>query len=184
MTSAVTSMPRALAQRMTSTLPGGRDVADVQAGADVLGEQHVAGDDRLLGDGGPAGETEFAGERALVHLGADREPRLLGVLGDDAVEGLDVLERAAHEQRVVHAVAVVGEHPHPRAGLGHGADLGEALTRQADGDGADRAHRHVAGRLPERLHLLDDAGGVLHGHRVGHREHRGEAAGCRGARCR
>ena len=58
---------------------------------------------------------EHGGERALVHLRALGEPRLLRVLGDDAVERLDVLQRAAHEQRVVHARAVVGEHPDLRA---------------------------------------------------------------------
>ena len=163
---------------------GGRDMAHVQAGADVLGEQHVARDDRLLGHRRPSREPEFAGDRALVHLRADREPGLLRMLRDDAAEGLHVLERAAHEQRVVHAVPVVGEHPHPRSGLGHRADLGEALTRKASGHGTDRTHRHVAGRVPERLHLLDDARAVLHGHRVGHREDRREAAGRRGARCR
>ena len=36
---------------------------------------------------------------ALVHLGALGEPRLLGVLGDDAVERLDVLQRPAHQHR-------------------------------------------------------------------------------------
>ena len=92
---------------------GGRDVADVQARADVLGEQHVAGDDRLLGDRRPAAQPEHAGQRALVHLRVLGEPRLLRVLRDDAVERLDVLERAAHQHGVVHALAVVAEHPHP-----------------------------------------------------------------------
>ena len=49
---------------------------------------------------------------ALVHLGALGEARLLRVLRDHAVEGLHVLERAAHEQGVVHALAVVGEDAH------------------------------------------------------------------------
>ena len=111
--------------------PGGRDVADVQAAADVLGEQHVAGDDRLLGDGRPAGQAELARERALVHLRALGESRLLRVLGDDAVERLDVLECAAHEQRVGDAEAVVGEDAHVRARAGHGAELGELLALQA-----------------------------------------------------
>ena len=51
------------------------------------------------------------GDDALVHLGALGEPRLLGVLGDDAVEGLHVLQGAAHDHGVVDALAVVGEDP-------------------------------------------------------------------------
>ena len=80
---------------------GRRDVADVQRGPDVRGQQAVAGDDRLLGDRGPAGQAEPAGHLALVHLRAVGEPRLLGVLGDHAAEGLDVLQGPAHQHRVV-----------------------------------------------------------------------------------
>ena len=79
---------------------GGRHVADVQPGPDVPGEQHIAGDDRLLGGGRPAGEAEPRGAVALVHLGALGQPRLLRVLGDDTVEGLDVLEGPAHQGRL------------------------------------------------------------------------------------
>ena len=97
----------------------------MQAAADVLGEQHVARDDRLLGDRRPAGQSQFARERALVHLGALGEAGLLGVLGDDAVERLHVLERPAHEQRIGDAEAVVAEHAHVRTRSGHRAQLGE-----------------------------------------------------------
>jgi hypothetical protein len=96
-TSAVTRTSPGLGPAEISTEPGGGDVADVQPAADVLGEQHVAGDDRLLGDGRPAGQAEPGADLALVHLGALGEPRLLGVLGDDAVERLHVLQRAAHQ---------------------------------------------------------------------------------------
>src|SRR5699024_10763136 len=47
---------------------GGGQVAHVQSGPDVLGQQHVAGDDRLLGDGRPAGQAQLGGDHALVHL--------------------------------------------------------------------------------------------------------------------
>ena len=60
---------------------------------------------------GQPGQPEPPGELALVHLRVLGEPRLLRVLGDDAVERLDVLERAAHQHRVANAPAVVGEHP-------------------------------------------------------------------------
>ena len=160
--------------------PGGRHVADVQPAADVLCEQHVARDDRLLGDGRPAGEAEFARERALVHLGALGEARLLRVLGDHAVERLDVLECAAHEQRVGHAESVVAEDPHVRARSCHGPEFGELGALQADRDRADRLHRGVARRVAEARLLLDDARGVGDGKGVRHREDGGEPAGGRG----
>ena len=100
MTSAVTFQPLRLGPAQDLDRAGGRHVADVQPRADVRGEQHVAGDDRLLGDRRPAAQAEHAGQLALVHLGALGQPRLLRVLGDDAVEGLDVLQRAAHQHRV------------------------------------------------------------------------------------
>lgn len=180
MTSAVTSMPRDLAQRTISTEPA-VEVADVDAGADVLGEQDVAGDDRLLGDGRPAAETEFRGDDALVHLGALGEAGLLGVLGDDAAEGLHVLQGAAHDHGVVHALAVVGEDGDARGGLVHGAQLGELLALQADGDRADGLHVAVTGLLAQAPDLLDDAGGVGDREGVRHGEHGGVAAGGGGA---
>ena len=50
----------------------------------------------------------------------------LAVLGERDVEAERVLERPAHQQRVLHAVAVVGEDPH--AGRG---ELGERRERLA-----------------------------------------------------
>lgn len=139
------------------------------------GEQYVAGDDRLLGDGGPAAETEFRGDDALVHLGALGEAGFLGVLRDDAVEGLHVLQRTAHDHRVVDALAVVGEDFHSGGRIVHGAELGELLALQADSDGADRLHVAVAGLLAEPPDLLDDTGGVGDREGVGHGMHGGEA---------
>ena len=143
----------------------------MKSGADVLGEEHVAGDDRLLGDGRPPDQPEFTGEGALVELGTHGQAGLLGMLGNYSAEGLHVLEGPAHQQGVVHTVPVIGEHPHLRAGLSHGADLREPLPREASRHRPDGPNSHVAVPLPEGLHLLDDTGGVLHGHRVGHREH-------------
>ena len=137
----------------------------------MLGQQHVAGDDAFLGDGGPAGEAEDGGDLALVHLGAGGEAGFLRVLGDDAVERLDVLERAAHQDGIVDADAVVGEDADVGAGVGHGAELGELLPREPDGDGADRADVHPAGGPAEGEDLFDDAGGVRHRGAVGHRVH-------------
>ena len=144
---------------------GGGDVAHVQPRADVVGQQDVAGDDRLLRGGGPAPQPQHGRHRALVHLRAGGEPRLLRVLGDDPVERLDVLQCPAHEQRVVDTFAVVAEHPHAGGRIGHGAEFGQLLPAQADGDGPDREDVDVAGLLAQSVDLLDDTGGV--GHRVG-----------------
>jgi hypothetical protein len=151
-------------------------VADVQPRPDVRGEQAVAGDDRLLGDRRPPGQPQPSGQLALVHLRILGEPRLLRVLGDDAVEGLDVLQRAAHQHGIAHAPAVVGEHPDRGGGVGHRAELGQPLAGQADGDRADRADVAVAGLPAQPPDLLDHAGRVGDGVGVGHRVHGGEAA--------
>ena len=111
---------------------------------DACREQAVAGDDRLLGDRGPAAQAELRRTprpRSSARLRSAAVPR---VLGDHAVEGLHVLERAAHEHRVGHAVAVVGEHPHSAGRVGHRAEFGEPLALEPDRDGAD-GRRRIAG---------------------------------------
>ena len=58
----------------------------MHAGARVAGQQRVAGDDGFLGGARPAGQPEPRGVGALVGDGADGQPRLLGVLGDEHPE--------------------------------------------------------------------------------------------------
>ncbi len=58
----------------------------------------------------------------------------------------------------------------------HGAQFGELLALQADGDRADGLHVAVAGLPAEPPDLLDHAGGVGDGEGVGHGVHGGEAA--------
>ena len=77
------------------------------------GKQDVTSDHGLLGNTGPAPQPQPSGELTLVHLCTVGQPRLLRVLGDDSVEGLDVFQRPAHEQRIGHAPTVVGKYPHP-----------------------------------------------------------------------
>jgi hypothetical protein len=168
----------ALALRPADDLhrPGGRHVAHVQPRPDVCGQQAVPGDDRLLRDRRPATETEPAGELALVHLGVLGEPWLLGVLGDDPVERLDVLQRPAHQHGVGDALAVVGEHADPGGRVGHRAQLGQPLAAQADGDRAYREHVAVPGLAAQPPDLLHHAGGVGDRVGVGHRVHGGEPA--------
>ena len=158
---------------------GGGQVAHVQTRADVLGQQDVAGDDRLLGHRRPAAQSQLGGDDALVHLGALGEAGVLCVLGDDAVEGLDVLQGAAHEDGVGDALAVVGEDPHPGGGGRHGAHVGQVLAGQSRRDGAHRVDIHPAGLTAQPQYLLHDTGVVLDGRGVGHREDGGVAAdGC------
>lgn len=65
----------------------------------------------------------------------------------------------------------------PSGGVVHGAEFGELLPLQADGDGADGLHVAVAGLLAEPVDLLDDTGGVGDRVGVGHGEDGRESAG-------
>ena len=151
-------------------------------GSNVLSEQHVARDDRLLSDGRPTGKPEFAAEGAFVHLGALGEPRLLGVLRDDALKRFHVLEGTAHEQGIPDARAVIRKHPHPGATLGHRTNFGELAATEANRDGADGSNRDVARCVAECLHLFDDPSRVGDGRGVRHGVHGGKSANCRGLR--
>ena len=176
-TSAVTSMPLRLGPAQHLHRAGGGHVGDVHPRAGVPGEHHVAGDDDLLGDAGPAGQAEPPGQLALVAArGRAGERRVLGVLGDDAAERLDVLQCPAHDAGVVDALAVVGEHRDRGAGAVHQPELGELLATEAARHGTHGLHVHQAGLAAE----LPDAGGGLGGvgdrRGVGHGQHRRVAA--------
>ncbi len=147
-------------------------------GARVAGQQSVTGHDRLLGSARPPGQPESGGGRPLVRDGADGQPRFLGVLGDQHTEPGGVFQCAAHDQRVVDAFAVVGEHPHLGGSGGHHAHLGELLAGQSDGDRADRVHVDQADLLPAVPDVVGDHRAVGDRCGVGHREHRGEPAEC------
>jgi hypothetical protein len=151
-------------------------VADVHPRSGVAGQQRVAGDDGFLGGTGPAGQAEQRGVGSFVRDGADREPRLLGVLGNEDTNARGVFEGAAHDQRVVHADAVVGEHPHLTSAGGHQAHLGELGARQPHGDRADRMHVDEPDLLAPVPDVVGDDGAVGDRVGVGHREHRGVAA--------
>jgi hypothetical protein len=177
----VTFQPLLLAHRRISTEPAVETWHTCRRESTWAGEQHVSRDHRLLGDRRPSGEAEHAGQVPLVHLRTLGEPGLLGVLGDDAVERLDVLQRPAHEHCVGHALSVVGEDPHTRTRVGHRAQLSQTLPAQAHGHGTDRAHLAPPGGTPELPDLLDDACGVGDRVGVGHRMQAGETASRRSA---
>ncbi len=109
MTSAVTFEPLDLAQRTISTEPAvDRWQMWTREPTCAASSTSRAMIDSSATAGQPP-EAELGRDDALVHLGALGQPRLLGVLGDDAVEGLHVLQGAAHDHGVVDALAVVGE---------------------------------------------------------------------------
>ena len=118
---------------------------------------------------------------ALVHLRADGQPRLLGVLGDDAVERLDVLQRPAHQRAGRATQCPSSENTRTRAAESAIAPSSASRSpRQADGHRADRDDVDQPGLAAQPPHLLDDAGGVGDRVGVGHRVHRGEPAERRG----
>ena len=106
-----------------------------------------------------------------------RQAADLAVLGEDDVETERVLHRPAHQQRVLHAVAVVGEEAHP--GVGELGERRQLLARPADRDAAGRQHLAQPGRLTLGPHEVDDATRVLGRVGVRHR-HDGRVATERG----
>ena len=147
----------------------------------VAGQQRIAGDNGFLGGTWPACQSEPRGVGSLVGDGADGEPRLFGVLRDQDTQARGVLEGPAHDQRVVDADAVVGEHPHLTGTGVHHAHLGELRSGQAHGDRSHRVHVDQADLLTAMPDMVGDDGAVGHRIGVGHREHRGVAAQ---SRCR
>ena len=96
------------------------------------------------------------------------------MLGKNHVVCLGVFDSAAHELRVVDALAIVGKHAHTAAG--HQTDLGERLALESLGNRAHRVDIAFTVRLallPDRLgeeRLVDHWVGIRHG------EYSGEAS--------
>jgi hypothetical protein len=157
--------------------PGGRHVRDVDPRSGVPRQHHVAGDDDLLGDAGPARQAEPSGQLALVAAGRGTgQGRVLGVLGHDAAERLDVLQRPTHDARIVDTPAIVGEDAHTCAGAVHQPELGELLATQSAGHRTNGLHVHEARLAPELPDAGRGLGGVGDRAGVGHREDRRVAA--------
>jgi hypothetical protein len=155
-------------------------VQEVQTRARERGKDHVASDDHLFGRRGTPGDAEAARPLALVHRTAAHERGVLGVLRNHrARQRSGVLERASHDTRVVDAVAVVAEHPHPEpVELAHRREL---MTGAALRDAAGRHHhaRRARSRREDggnHGRVVERRGGVRH------RDDRREPAARRGAR--
>ncbi len=93
-----------------------------------------------------------------------------------------VLQRAAHDQWIVHADSVIGEHPDLAHAGGHQAHLGELFAFQAHGDRTDRVHVDQADLLAAVPDVVGDHRAVGHRVGVGHREDGGVAAQSGGRR--
>ena len=164
------------AQKLHGALGGG--VAQVVAAAVVAGHDRVARHNGLLRHARPTAQAQARGLLALVGDGALGHAVVLGVLREHHVVRLGVLDGAAHQLRVVDALAVVGEHAH--AAAGHQPDLGELLTLQPLGNGADRVDVALAVLLALRPHRLGEERLVYHRGGVRHGEHGGKTALGRG----
>ena len=115
----------------------------------------VAVDHQLLGERRPAGEAELAAAVPLVHHRSAREPGHLAVLGEHHVQAERVLHRPAHQQRVLHAVAVVGEDPH--AGGDELAERRQLLPARPTVMQPAGSTSHSPASLALGAHELDDA---------------------------
>jgi hypothetical protein len=105
---------------------------------------------------------------ALVHHGTLREPGDLAVLRQHHAQIERVLEGSAHEQRVLHARAVVGEQVH--AGGGQLRERRELLAQPADRDRSRGSHVAQPGALTLAADELDHAHRVLGRVGVRHRD--------------
>jgi len=118
-----------------------------------------------------------------VHLRSIRQAGLLSMLGDDAIERPNVFERSTHENWIVNAHAIVGEHDDVSGTVMHGTEFRQVLALQSNGHGAHGANICVAGLMTEMKNLFDDAGRILHGRCIRHGVDASESAGrgCPGA---
>ena len=146
----------------------------------VRGEREVAADHHALGHRRVTGEAELGRDRALVHLAAAGERRLLAVDGDPPSGDRVVLKRAPHQPGATTGPAVVREPG--RAGVGELGHLGELLAQLALRDRGEEPDGNLgllSGRLDQRAEhggRVDDRLGVRH------REDRAVAAGGGGSR--
>ena len=159
--------------------PCGRQVQEVRSGAREPYELDVTVHHELLRQRRPSRKAEPAAARPFVHHGTLGQAGDLAVLGERDAEPAGVLERPAHEERVLHAIAVVGEDAHADRGqFGEGGELGPVPADRDRGSGEHLAQSGPGGLLPDEV---DHFHAVLCRIGVGHRHDRGEAAECGGS---
>ena len=143
-------------------------------------ERDVAHHHQLLGLRALARDPEAARPLALVHVAARGERLVFAVLRQDHAEVGGVLERPAHQRRILHAAPVVGEQAH--AELCHLGHRGESIAGTTDGDRSGNAHVTQRRLRAEVEHLVHDRCAVDRRFGVRHRDDRGVAAERSGAR--
>jgi hypothetical protein len=150
---------------------------EVDGRAGEASERDVAHYHQLLRFGGHAGDAETARPLPFVHVAVGGEGVVFAMLRERDVQSGRVLERAAHQPVVLHAVAVVGEDPHTEGG--HLCHRRELLAVAADADRSGDVYV-AQRRLAEIEDLAHDRCAVDGGLGVRHRDDRGEPAkGCR-----
>ena len=182
-TSAVTSMPCALAQRITSTEPAVETCATctrlLVCRASITSRATMVSSAMPGQPGSPSRPESSPSWQQAVGPARSGSWECWEMTPPKAP---DVLQRPPHHPRVVHAPAVVGEHPHLGPGPRHQAELRELLAAEAAGHRTDRLYVDQPGRPAEvedplrRLARVGDRRGVRH------RQHRGEATESSGPR--
>ena len=136
--SAVIGKPVGLGPTHQLDAPRGRQVQEVHRHPGEPHQFDVAVQHQLLGDRRPSRQAEATAAVALVHHRARREPLDLAVLRQRDAEPVGVLERSTHQQRILHAVAVVGEQPArpASASSANGVSVSPARPTVIDPDGS------------------------------------------------
>ena len=144
------------------------DVLDMEATAGHAAQGDISQDgDFLRYRRGPL-HSQSRRLIGFVHHRSLAEELVLGVLHHGDVKHLGVLERPAHDGRVLDIVAVIGNTDHPD--LGQVADLGQFLAVNVLGDSAHDENSGIGARGAV-LDELDRLLVVDAGRRVGHTAH-------------
>jgi hypothetical protein len=178
-TEALIRRPELLGARQRLQRLGRGDLVDQQLAAGGFQQGDVALQHDPLGHRRDRGQAHAAGELAADRRAALGQPRVHRTVGQQGVEALGVGQDALHDLAVDDRLAGVGDVD--AAGLAHQADLGHLLAMQALGRRAgaqDAGAVDVAGPAQDEV---DDAGVVDGRIGVGLDDHRGDAAGRRGA---
>ncbi|CAB4697539.1 unannotated protein [freshwater metagenome] len=157
-----------------------RQVQKVNRGAGEPRQFDIAKHHQFFGYRWPSGNTKARATAALVHHGTLGEAAHFAVLREQNAEALCILKGPAHEQRILHACAVVGEDMHASSSeFGH---WGEHLASAADGDATAGQHFAQPGMLAEAAHHLYHRNAVVRRLGVRHRNDCGEATQRRSTR--
>lgn len=103
------------------------------------------------------------------------------MLGDQNVHALGVFQRAAHDLRIIDALAIIREHAHLGFRASHHAELSKLLALKTLGDGSNWMHVAQANVLALEPYGFRDNRLIHHWSGVRHGEYCGESAlGCGG----